>query len=340
MGISLISIALALSLSFFSYSPSDPTFIYGDKSAEINNLLGIYGGVVADFLLQSFGLVAFLFLITILIWGISLVVKKEIKNLKFKIFFLILYLIFTCIFVYITFNNSFWLIDNGNSGFVGQILYDSIIDIFPNINNEYIFSIFIILGSAFFILASNINIKYLWIPVKSILKIFKKNDISNTRSETIGDRVEDLIDKNPYTEVPQQTFSFEKVKESIDVNKNYPHLKNFKLPSIELLEKNPSKINLLDNSKNRPDGKFIEKILLDFGIDGKITKINNGPVVSLYEFEPAPGVKVSKIINLSDDLARNTSSTSARVSIIPGKNTVGIEIPNESRESVKGNNFK
>jgi S-DNA-T family DNA segregation ATPase FtsK/SpoIIIE len=78
----------------------------------------------------------------------------------------------------------------------------------------------------------------------------------------------------------------------------------------------------------------MEKILLDFGIDGKITKINNGPVVSLYEFEPAPGVKVSKIINLSDDLARNTSSTSARVSTILGKNTVGIEIPNQSRESV------
>jgi S-DNA-T family DNA segregation ATPase FtsK/SpoIIIE len=103
---------------------------------------------------------------------------------------------------------------------------------------------------------------------------------------------------------------------------------------LALLEKNPVKINLLDHSKNRPEGSFIEKILLDFGIDGKITKINNGPVVSLYEFEPAPGVKVSKIINLSDDLARNTSSTSARVSTIPGKNTVGIEIPNESRESV------
>ena len=78
----------------------------------------------------------------------------------------------------------------------------------------------------------------------------------------------------------------------------------------------------------------MEKILLDFGIDGKIKAINNGPVVSLYEFEPAPGVKVSKIINLSEDLARNTSSTSARVSVIPGKNTVGIEIPNEKRESV------
>ena len=78
----------------------------------------------------------------------------------------------------------------------------------------------------------------------------------------------------------------------------------------------------------------MEKILLDFGIDGKIKTINNGPVVNLYEFEPAPGVKVSKIINLSEDLARNTSSTSTRVSVIPGKNTVGIEIPNEEREGV------
>ena len=77
-----------------------------------------------------------------------------------------------------------------------------------------------------------------------------------------------------------------------------------------------------------------KKILLDFGIEGRIKQINNGPVVSLYEFEPAPGIKVSKIMNISDDLARNTSSTSARVSIIPGKNTVGIEIPNEGREGV------
>ena len=76
----------------------------------------------------------------------------------------------------------------------------------------------------------------------------------------------------------------------------------------------------------------MEGILQDFGINGQIKKINNGPVVSLYEFEPAAGVKVSKIVNLSDDLARNTSSTSARVAVIPGKNTVGIEIPNENKE--------
>ena len=111
-------------------------------------------------------------------------------------------------------------------------------------------------------------------------------------------------------------------------------IKNFKLPSIDLLEENVSKTGKVQTNKNKPDAEFMEKVLLDFSIDGKIRKINNGPVVSLYEFEPAPGVKVSKIINLSDDLARNTSSTSTRVSVIPGKSTVGIEIPNDNREEV------
>ena len=79
---------------------------------------------------------------------------------------------------------------------------------------------------------------------------------------------------------------------------------------------------------------FLEKVLMDFGVQGKIKKINYGPVVTLNEFEPAAGVKVSKIINLSEDIARNTSSESARISIIPGSNTIGIELPNITRENV------
>ena len=73
---------------------------------------------------------------------------------------------------------------------------------------------------------------------------------------------------------------------------------------------------------------------MDFGVEGRIKKINYGPVVTLNEFEPAAGVKVSKIINLSEDIARNTSSESARISIIPGSNTIGIELPNLTRENV------
>ena len=87
-----------------------------------------------------------------------------------------------------------------------------------------------------------------------------------------------------------------------------------------------------DDIKINAEG--LEKILLDFGVEGKIKKISHGPVVSLNEFEPAAGVKVSKIINLAEDIARNTSSESARIATIPGSNTVGIELPKISRENV------
>ena len=77
VGLILIFVALLLATSFFSYSPKDPTIIYGADNIKINNLLGIYGGKVADFLLQSFGLVSFLVLITVISWGVSLIIKKE-----------------------------------------------------------------------------------------------------------------------------------------------------------------------------------------------------------------------------------------------------------------------
>jgi S-DNA-T family DNA segregation ATPase FtsK/SpoIIIE len=334
VGLCLISIALLLALSFFSYSPNDPTLVYGADITTINNLLGIYGGIISDFLLQSFGLTSFLILITIISWGVNLVISKKINHIKYKFFYFFLYIIFSCIFIYTTYNNSFWLIDNGNSGFVGQILYDELLSVMPFLNHEYTNFPFFVLGLFFFILASNINFKYLFFGLKYLFNFFKKNNNTNNQLPLDEDRSDNLITEDFITDKTQQAFSFDKtltVKESLLKKENYI---NFKFPSLDLLEKNPFKINLLDQAKNRPDGSFIEKILLDFGIDGKITKINNGPVVSLYEFEPAPGVKVSKIINLSDDLARNTSSTSARVSVIPGKNTVGIEIPNETRASV------
>ena len=334
VGLLLIFSSLLLFITFFTYSPEDPSLVYGSKIVNINNWLGIYGGRIADFLLQSFGLASFAVLFTIIIWGVSLIIKKEIKGILFKIFYLFLYLIFTCIFIFLTFNNSFWLIDNGNSGFVGQILYDLFEEFLPNIKNDYVIFVCFIFSLVFFTLASNINIKYFLLLLKNFLKFFSKSKNLIHLTETGSKPLEELVIIDETSNAPQQSFLFEKNKEHVEASYKQTHFKNYKLPSIDLLEKNLSKIDLLSRTKNRPNSEFIEKILLDFGIDGKITKINNGPVVSLYEFEPAPGIKVSKIINLSDDLARNTSSTSARVSIIPGKNTVGIEIPNDLRESV------
>ncbi len=324
VGLVLISLGIALTISFATYSPSDPSLIYGESNSNIKNFFGIYGSKVSDFLLQSFGLISFLILATLISWGLKLIIEKELKNIIYKLFFLTLYLIFGCTFLHITFNNSFWLLDNGNSGFIGELIYNFIYQYTPLIENQYTSFALIGLTILFFILSSDINFK------KIVSRLFSFS--SNKRNEVVENESNEVITENILNDEKkdtQQSFFFAK-----DQTKTLEKSKKFQLPSIDLLEKNNSKLSQQEMNKNRPDGKFMEGILQDFGISGQIQKINNGPVVSLYEFEPAAGVKVSKIINLSDDLARNTSSTSARVAVIPGKNTVGIEIPNEKREGV------
>ena len=324
-GIILISIGIALTISFATYSPGDPSILYNETDVNINNFLGLYGSAISDFLLQSFGVISFLLLLNLISWGIKLIVNKELKFLIYRIFSCTLYLILGCTFVYVTFNNSFWLVDNGNSGFVGKASYNFIYNYFPIIDSEYSSIGLVLLTLILFVFASGINLKIITnFIVKSLFRLFKRKN-SNAIKENINENIQN---ETKISEVPQQSFTFEKPK--VDKIKN----KIFKLPTVDLLEKNSSKIGIKNFNTTKLDSKFMEKILKDFGIEGNIQKINNGPVVNLYEFEPAAGVKVSKIINLSDDLARNTSSTSARVSVIPGKNTVGIEIPNEKREDV------
>jgi S-DNA-T family DNA segregation ATPase FtsK/SpoIIIE len=330
LGLILIFTSIGLTIAFTTYSPEDPSFVYGDRDFEIKNFFGIYGSSIAHFLLQSFGLVSFLLLANFLFWGINLIIKKEIKRIILKLFLVVAYLTLGTIFIYITSNNSFWLIDNGNSGFVGRIGYNFLSSWLPWIDSSYSIYSLLLLTLILFLFSSDLNFKQLLAVTFSFTaSLFKRN--SNKISEVNFDTT--LVEKkSEIIERPQQTFSF---ASEVNVPEQISSIKSkYKLPVLDYLEKSSSKLNSLDLNKNRPDSEFMEKILLDFGIDGKIKAINNGPVVSLYEFEPAPGVKVSKIINLSEDLARNTSSTSARVSVIPGKNTVGIEIPNETRDSV------
>ena len=137
VGLLLISLGIALTISFATYSPSDPSLIYGESTSNIKNFFGIYGSKVSDFLLQSFGFISFLILATLISWGLKLFIEKELKNIIYKLFFLTLYLIFGCTFLHITFNNSFWLLDNGNSGFVGELIYNFIYQYTPLIENQY-----------------------------------------------------------------------------------------------------------------------------------------------------------------------------------------------------------
>ena len=180
IGLTLVIVAIALAFSFISYSPNDPSFIYGEKQNLINNYLGIYGSLISDFLLQSFGLVSFLLLITIISWGIILMINKELNKIILKIFFIILYIVFGCVFININFNNSFWLIDNGNSGFVGQIIYNFSLKYFSLSENQYFSFALLILTIIFFSLSSEFNfIQLLRKVFLLIYKLFQPKKIYN-----------------------------------------------------------------------------------------------------------------------------------------------------------------
>jgi len=315
LGLLLVSLFFVFSYSLFNYSPENSTLIYKIDAPNTGIVFQKYLNIVADFFLQSFGLISFLIAASILSWGINLIINKKIQNLLSKIFYTILYINLGCLFIYLTNNNSFWLIDNGNSGFLGEKSFYFINKFYPILENDLSKIGVLLLAFIFFILSSGIN-------VKNISKIiFARKNRQNVSGE--NNDADIISNTQEALETKQQSFSFKNLSE----NKT----KEYKLPGTSFLEK--KQIVKGSTSKN-PSSEFIEKILLDFGIKGKIKKVSNGPVVSLYEFEPAPGVKVSKIINLSDDIARNTSSVSTRVSTIPGRNTVGIEIPNSKREGV------
>ncbi len=90
----------------------------------------------------------------------------------------------------------------------------------------------------------------------------------------------------------------------------------------------------LNKAELESNSRALEGVLGDFGVRGEIVKAHPGPVVTLYELEPAPGIKSSRVIGLADDIARSMSALSARVAVVPGRNAIGIELPNPHREKV------
>ena len=320
-GLILIAFFFFYTFALINYSAENSTLIYKADNSDVPNFFYYYSNLVADLFLQSFGLISFLIGISVLSWGVNLIIGKKVSGVLSRFFYVVLYIFFGCLFIYSSYNNSFWLIDNGNSGFVGERAFNFISSFFPIIENNFFRFAFLFIALCFFILGSSINLKkLLGYPLK---KIFSKN---NSKEIVSQDENEELAQENVnLNQTKQQSFSFR----NFDSNKS----SKYKLPSLSLLEKNKNE-NVKKSGLKNIGSDFLEKILLDFGVKGKIKKISNGPVVTLYEFEPAPGIKVSKIISLSDDIARHTSSISTRVSVIPGKNTVGIEIPNAKRDDV------
>ena len=322
IGLFLLIISILLLLCLVTYSPEDPNFIFSE-SAEIKNLLGSKGSYTSDLFYQSVGLVSLLIPFTIFFTGINIFKEKKFLIIVENLFFTILYTLLGSLFFTNFHKETFWLTINGNNGFIGNLFEETFFINLINININISYYLILFAIVILFLISINFNVKFLIIFFKKFLSLFSKTKKNLDHLEEKNFVFEKVIEDTRI----QENFSFE-VKSKTSKNNIY----KFKLPSLDFLKK-PTKKNNSDND-DIIDEKALEKILLDFGVEGKIKKVSHGPVVALNEFEPAPGVKVSKIINLSEDIARNTSSESARIATIPGSNTIGIELPKLSRENV------
>ena len=324
IGILLICLSTLFFLSLISYSPEDPNFIFSENTI-INNILGFKGSYVSDLFFQSVGLISFLIAFTIFFTGINLIKYKNFLVIIENIFYSILYIILGSLFFSIFYPNSFSLSINGNGGFVGIFVKNTFLSNLVYLNQDISYYIILFLIILIFLFSINFSLKFFISFFKNIyLKISKKNN-------------EEIQNINTFTEENQKTTDDiqKPTQEDLPFNtKNKENKYKFKLPSLDYLKYPTKKEREKNLNEDKIDESTLEKILLDFGVEGKIKKVSRGPVVTLNEFEPAAGVKVSKIINLSEDIARNTSSESARIATIPGSSTIGIEIPNSSRENV------
>ncbi len=326
IGIFLAVLSILLIVSLISYSPEDPNFIF-PKETKIENILGYKGSVISDIFFQSIGLISFLISFTLFFTGINIFKNKKILLILENFFFVVLYSIFGSLFFSVYYSESFWLTINGNGGFIGNFLQDSFLFSLIKVNENISYYVILFITLIGFLLSINFNIKKFYNFLKKIFIILKIKKINNRNFDE--KTIDNFKDNNmPEKTLVQEDFQFENNVQSTKI------IKKFKLPLVDFLKEPTKSERDKDRSAEKIDESFLEKILLDFGVEGKIKKINHGPVVTLHEFEPAAGVKVSKIINLSEDIARNTSSESARISTIPGRNTIGIEIPNSSRENV------
>jgi S-DNA-T family DNA segregation ATPase FtsK/SpoIIIE len=346
-GILLVAIGIFVFLGLVSYAPMDPSFFSHAslKVRETYNWMGIVGAYVSDLLFQGFGFSSFLLPFVLIVFAISFILQWEWKYISVKLVGWLAILLTTSSLL------SLWLRmprpDFLVGGFIGEMISRSLVQYFNRPGATILLLVCLILS---FVLGTGISfislIKHSGNAVSRLvekagtLKMVRRE--RTRRAKKLVKQKEEKKEKEEFNEsVPllvvektppsakreeigeQETFQFIEPKQA------------FQLPHISLLEADVEKRQKIDRDSLIMNSRILEKKLLDYGVEGRVVEVRPGPVITVYEFEPAPGVKVSRIVNLADDLALALSAISIRiVAPIPGKSVVGIEIPNAVRETV------
>ncbi|MDH5202799.1 MAG: DNA translocase FtsK 4TM domain-containing protein [Nitrospirota bacterium] len=318
--------SLYLSLCFFTHNIKDPVLFFRttEPPEPVRNLGGIIGAYISGWLLILLGLAAFIIPVLIIAFGIKRLLGKE----GHKIYLLggILFVVSSSLLLSLlsfTFTITLEQYPDGIGGLIGKgtaYLAHQLLSLL----GAYILSITLFLSSL--ILLS---------PVSITTLAFSRKQKTEERKKDIEEILQSVEESE---QSAGEMLLKEQVIQEIMVSKPValkPRKRGgYELPSLELL-------NLFDSSSVRPSrdelmtgSTLIKQKLEDFDVEGDIKQVHPGPVVTMYEFEPAPGVKINRVVSLADDLALALKAQSVRISPIPGKATIGIEVPNRQRETV------
>ena len=359
MAIVLFSLSLILFISLFSYDPNDPGFnTTGNK--EISNFIGLIGAYFSSTSFVFFGVASYFIPLLFISFAVSVIQGKETKTSKeilvVKLIAFILILISTC-----TVSSIHFLIEwmpEGSGGILGLMIASSLMQLLDMIGTTLLmlalwFSFLpLFLGFSWvkvidFLGSSVIEISsYIYLNLKSLILSIKDNAADKKIKKAETERVEKKVKETPVKEksVESSKPKIEKVIPPIEEGKKASKERQTKLFDESSASLIPS-LDLLDEASNEKYGnseeslealsRLLELKLKDFGIDATVEEVLPGPIVTRFEINPAPGVKVNQINNLSKDLARSLSVSSVRiVEVIEGKSFIGIEIPNEKRALV------
>ena len=331
---------LLFTLSIISHDPSDPNFFKTGLEETINNYIGIFGSYISHMTFMIFGKTSY-FLIALLIYLVLeryTIIRSRGTNFSYKNFFLVL-LIFTSISV----NSDFIL--PGTGGYLGHIslhylssyigIYGSVVASLVTLLYSFVYYFDISVINTYNRFKKILTYIYLKTKYKVLsfyekmnlrIQLFKQKKINNdniTKKKISITEVEiikpkSIESKRAFKEKQQTLFS-----------------ENNKLPLLEFLEKHNSEIINHDEESLKLMSEMLEQNLEHYGIKAKVKAVKPGPIVTLFEIEPVAGTKAATISTISKDLARTMTVPSLRVvETVPGTAHIGIEIPNDDRETV------
>ena len=358
IGIFIFALTALIFLSFISYHPSDLSYYTSHPNIPPKNFINIFGAYLSGISFFVFGWVSYMVPIFLFLWGLKFVRAEEIRTNVVKLLGLFILMVALGSFLAMFFISEPTL-RFGRGGIVGLVFSDFLIHYFGRVG-AYVLLVMLgllslpLIGEILVLPFFGRFLDHLNNRAKEInwglpfLKVGQKKEKSLRSTPKIAGILEFNQKTNGKTQAKvateeppaKKTFGVEAVNIKIAANKPTPSPKDkaqlrqtsdedYVLPGLDLLDSPPPVSMRQIKDDLTENAKILEDTLNDFGITVRVADIERGPVITRYELEPAPGVKIQRIVNLSDDIALTMKATSVRiVAPIPGKNRVGVEVPN------------